>query len=103
MVIIMSVLAPFTYLSLSLRSHEVIIVLCDLQIFLCPTNRSVTCVPCAATLRIETSGVLITLGAICHQLEVSSVEVTFGAIHCAESFPSNPTSPQPRPGRSPAV
>jgi hypothetical protein len=44
-------------------------------------------------LKTETSGVLMTLGAICHRPEASSAEVTFSAICCAESSPSNPTSP----------
>jgi hypothetical protein len=56
MVITMSVLPPFTYLSLSLCSHGVITVLCDLQIFLCPANGYVIRVPCAVTLKTETSG-----------------------------------------------
>jgi hypothetical protein len=89
----MFILLPFTYSSLSLHSHDVIIVLYDLQIFLCPTNGNVTCVPCTAMLKTETSGVLMTLGAICHRLEASSMEVTFGAICCAESSLSDPASP----------
>jgi hypothetical protein len=93
MVITMSVPPPFTYPSLSLRSHGVISVLCDLQIFLCPTNGNVTCVPCAVTLEAETSGILMTLSAICHRLEASSVEVSFGAIHCTESSLSDTALP----------
>jgi hypothetical protein len=92
MVITISILPPFTYPSLSLCSHAVIIVLCDLQIFPCPTNGNMTCVPYAVALKTETSGVLMPLGAIYHRLEASSVEVTFGAIHCAESSPSDPSS-----------
>jgi hypothetical protein len=103
MVITMSVLPPFTYPDLSLRSHGVITVICDLQIFLYPANENMTCVPCAVTLKLETSGVLMTLGAICCRLEASSAKVTFGAIHCAERSPSNPASPRPRPGQSPTV
>jgi hypothetical protein len=95
MVITISVLPPFTYPSLSLCSHGVITVLCDLQIFLCPTIGNVTCVPCAVTLKIETSGVLMTLGAICHHLEASSTEVTFSATRYAESFVSDPPRPDP--------
>jgi hypothetical protein len=38
-VITMSVMPPFTYPNISLCSHGVITVLCDLEIFLCPTNR----------------------------------------------------------------
>jgi hypothetical protein len=83
----MPVLPPFTYPSLSLRSHEVITILCDLQIFLCYTNGNGTCVPCVGTLKRETSSVQMTLGAICHRLEASSVEVTFGAIHCTALRP----------------
>jgi uncharacterized membrane protein len=93
MVIAMSVLPPFTYLSLSLRGHGVITVLYYLQIFLCPTNGNVTCVPCAATLETETSGVLMTLGAICRRLEASSAEVTFSAIHRPKSSLFDPASP----------
>jgi hypothetical protein len=75
MVIKMSVMPPFTYPSLSLCGHRVITVLCDLQIFLCPTNGNVTHVSCTAMLKTEISDVLMTLGAICHCLEASSVEV----------------------------
>jgi hypothetical protein len=95
MVITMSVLPPFTYLNLSLRTHEVIIVLYDLQIFPCPTNGNVTRVPCATMLKTETFGVLITLGAICHRLGASSTEVTFDAVRSAESSLSDLASPRP--------
>jgi hypothetical protein len=67
----------------------VITVLYDLQIFSCPNNRNVTRVPCTATMKTEASGILITLGAICHRLEASSTEVTFGAIRCALSVRSS--------------
>jgi hypothetical protein len=90
MVITMSVLSPFTYPSLSLRRHGFITVLCDSQIFMCPTNGNVTHVPYGATLNTDTFGVLMTLGSICHRLEASSMEVTFGTIHCVESSPSDP-------------
>jgi hypothetical protein len=100
MVITMFVLPPFTYPSLSLCSHRIITVLYDLQIFPFLVNENVSC---TVTLKTETSDVLMTLGAICHRLEASSVEVTFDAIRCAESSPSDPASPRPRPGRSPAV
>jgi hypothetical protein len=103
MVITMSVLHLFTYPSLSLCSHGAITILCNLQIFLCRNNGNMTRVPCAVSLKTETSGVLMTLGTICHRLEASSAEVTFGAIRCAEGSPSNPASPRPRPGRSLAV
>jgi hypothetical protein len=103
MVITISVLPPFTYPSLSLCSHGVITVLCDLQIFFCPTIGNVTRVPCAVTLKTETSGVLMTLGAICHRLEASSTEVTFSATRYAESFVSDPALPRPRSDRSPAM
>jgi hypothetical protein len=66
-----------------------------LQIFMCPTNGNVTHVPYAMTLKTETFGVLMTLDAIYHCLEASSTEVTFGAIHCAESSPSDPASSRP--------
>jgi hypothetical protein len=84
---------PFIYHNLSLHSHGVIIVLCDLQIFSCPTNGNVTCVPCAATLETETSDVLMTFDAIRYRLEASCAEVTFGAIHRTESPLSDPASP----------
>jgi hypothetical protein len=93
MVIAMSVLPPFTYPNLSLCNHGVIIVLCNLQIFSCPTIGNVARIPYVATLEKETSGVLMTLDAIYHRLEASSAEVTFGAIHCTESSPSDSTSP----------
>jgi hypothetical protein len=87
MVIIISVLPPFTYPSLSLHGHGVIIVLCDLQIFSYPINGNVTRVPCTAMLKTET------FSAIYHRLDASSAEVTFGTIHCAESSPSDLASP----------
>jgi hypothetical protein len=93
MVITMFILPPFTYPSLSLCSHRVITVLCDLQIFLCPTNEDVTRVPCATTLETETSDVLMTFSAIRHRLEASCAEVTFGAIRHVESPPSDLASP----------
>jgi hypothetical protein len=88
----MSVLPPFTYPSLSLRSHRVITVHCDLQIF--------PCVPYVATLETETFGVPMTFGAIHHHLEASCAEVTFGAVRRTKSPLSNPTSPRPQLGRS---
>jgi hypothetical protein len=60
MVITISVMPPFTYPDLSLCSHGVITILCDLQIFLCPTNEDVTRVHYATSLDIGTSGVLMT-------------------------------------------
>jgi hypothetical protein len=66
MVITMSIMHSFTYPSLSLCSHGIITVLCDLQIFLCPTNGDVTCVHCVVMLETETSGALVTFGAIHH-------------------------------------
>jgi hypothetical protein len=71
---------PFTYPRLSLCSHEVITVLCDLQIFLCPTNGDVTRVHYATTLETGTSSALMAFGAICRLLEASCAEVTFGVI-----------------------
>jgi hypothetical protein len=97
MIITISVPSLFTYPSLSLCSHGVITVLCDLQIFPCPANGNATRVPCAVTLKTETSGILMTLSAIYHRLEAST-EVTFGAIHYVESSPSDPTLPRPRSG-----
>jgi hypothetical protein len=103
MVITMFVLPLFNYPSLSLCGHRVITVLCDLQIFSCPVNRNVTHVSCAVMLKTETSGVLINLGAICHRLEASSMEVTFGAIRYVESSRSNPALLRPRLDQSPTV
>jgi hypothetical protein len=62
-----------------------------------------TPVPFTATLKPEASGVLMTLGAICHHLGASSAEVTLGAIRSAESSLSDLASPRPRLGRSPAM
>jgi hypothetical protein len=45
MVITKYVMPPFTYPNVSLYSHRVIIVLCDLQIFMCPMNDGATHVP----------------------------------------------------------
>jgi hypothetical protein len=42
MVIAMSVMPSFIYLDLSPHTHGVIIILCNLQIFSCPTNKRVT-------------------------------------------------------------
>jgi hypothetical protein len=87
---------PFTYPSLSLCSHEVITILCDLQIFLCPTNGDVTCVHCTATPETGTSVALMTFDAIHHCLEASCAEVTFGAIYLrAESPPFDLAPPRP--------
>jgi hypothetical protein len=41
-IIIMYVMSSFNHYMLILHSHEVITVLQHLQIFLCPTNRSLT-------------------------------------------------------------
>jgi hypothetical protein len=108
MIITMSVMPPFTYPSLSLCNHGIITVLCDLQIFSCPTNEDVTRVRCTVmrvrwtvTLETGTSGALMTFGAIHHCLEASCAEVTFGTIYLrAESPPSDPTLPRPRLGQS---
>jgi hypothetical protein len=85
MVITMSIMPPFTYPNLSLRSHGVITVLYDLQMFLCPTNEKVARVHCAAVLDTGTSSTLMTFGAALHRLEVSDVEVTLGTISHRES------------------
>jgi hypothetical protein len=101
MVITISVMPPFTYPSLLPCSHKVITVLCDLQIFSCPTNGNVTRVHCTVTLETGTSSALMTFGAIHHRLEVSCVEVTFSVIYLhVESPLSDPAPPQPRLGRS---
>jgi hypothetical protein len=39
----------FIYPSLSLASHEVIMVLYSLQLFVCPVNDNMTYVPCLAS------------------------------------------------------
>jgi hypothetical protein len=94
MVIIMFVVPLFTYPSLSLCSHGVIIVLCDLQIFPCPTNGDVTRVHCAVMQETGTFGALVTFSAIHRYLEASCAEVTFGAIYlCVESHASDPAPP----------
>jgi hypothetical protein len=104
MIITISVMPRFTYPNLSLCSHGIIRVLCDLQIFLCPSNGDVTRVHCAATLETGTSGALMTFDAIHRNLEASCVEVTFGVIYlCTESPLSDLTLPRPRLGRSSAV
>jgi hypothetical protein len=103
MVITMSILPTFTFPNLSLRSHGVITVLYDLQIFSCPTNGNVTRVPCATMLKTETSGVLMTLGTFCHRLGASTMKVTFGAVHSIKNSQSDLASPQARPGRIPAM
>jgi hypothetical protein len=61
MIITMYVMPPFTYPNLSLYSHRVITVICDLQIFSCPTNEDVKRVHYATSSDIRTSGVLMTL------------------------------------------
>jgi hypothetical protein len=94
MVITMSVLPPFTYPRLSLCNHEVITIFCNLQKFLCPTNGHTTCVHCAVTLEIGTSGALMTFGTIHRHLEASYAEVTFNAMNfCAENLPSDSAPP----------
>jgi hypothetical protein len=77
MIIIMSVMLPFTYHNLSLYSHRVITVLCDLQIFLCPTNEGVTSVYCATSPDIRTSGILMPFAAALFCLGASSAGVAF--------------------------
>jgi hypothetical protein len=59
MVITKYVMPPFTYPNVSLYSRRVIIVLCDLQIFLCPMNDGATHVPCATLPDTRTSGALM--------------------------------------------
>jgi hypothetical protein len=93
MVITISVMPLFTYPSILLCSHRVITIICDLQIFSCPSIGDVTHVHCAATLETETSGALMTFSAICHCLEASCSEVTFGMIHHVKSPPSDPAPP----------
>jgi hypothetical protein len=103
MIITMYVMPSFTYPSLSLCSHGVIIVLCDLQILLFPINRDVTRVHYATTLETGTSDALMTFGAIHRCLEASSVEVTFGVIYLRRHPSSDPAPPRPRLGRSSVV
>jgi hypothetical protein len=86
-IIIISIMHPFTYPKLSLRSHRVITVIYDLQMFLCPTNEKATRVHCTAVLDTGTSSTLMTFGVALHCLEVSDAEVTLGAIsHHVESI-----------------
>jgi hypothetical protein len=88
MVITMSIMPSFTYPNLSLCSHGVITVLCNLQMFSCHTNEEATRVHCAMVLETGTSSTLMTFSVALHPLEVSDVEVTLGAIsHHAESPP----------------
>jgi hypothetical protein len=61
MIITIYVMPMFIYPNLSLHSHEVIMTLYDLQIFLYPTNKDVTCVHCNVTPNTETSDALIPL------------------------------------------
>jgi hypothetical protein len=56
MIITIFVLLLFIYPSLSLFSHKIIIVIYDLQIFLCLINKNVTCVFCTAAPETETFG-----------------------------------------------
>jgi hypothetical protein len=91
MVITIFVMPLFTYPNLLLCSHVVITVLCDLQIFPFPTTEYATCVHCATSPDIRTSGVLMTFPAALPRLEASSVGVAFGTIsHCARSPPPDP-------------
>jgi hypothetical protein len=46
MIITLSIMPSFTYPSPSLTNHRAITVLYHLQLFVCPVNDSVTCVPC---------------------------------------------------------
>jgi hypothetical protein len=88
MVITMVVMPPFIYPNLSLYSHGVITILCDLQIFLHPTNQDATGVHCATSLDIRTSGVLMTLAPALLCLGASSAGVAFRtASPCAGSPP----------------
>jgi hypothetical protein len=78
------------YLRLSLYSHGVITILCDLQIFPCPTNGDVTRVHYAVTPESGTSAALMTIRAIHRHLEASCAEVSFGMIYLrTESPPSD--------------
>jgi hypothetical protein len=63
--------------------------LCDLQIFSYPINENVACVPCAATLKTEISGTLMTLGAIRRHPLHWELSVRSG-------FALTPTMPKPR-------
>jgi hypothetical protein len=76
----MSVLPPFTNPSLSLRSHMVITVIYDLQIFSYPTNEDATRVHYVATLETETSNTPMTFDVVLHYAEAFDAEVALGAI-----------------------
>jgi hypothetical protein len=104
MVITMSVMPPFTYPNLSLCSHRAIRVLCDLQMFPCPTNEEATCIHCAAVLETGTSSMPMTFGVALHCLEVSDAEVTLGTIsHHVECPPPYSVQPQLRLSRGSTV
>jgi hypothetical protein len=68
-VITMSVMSPFTYANLSLYSHQVITILCDLQIFSCPMNKGVTRGCHDRTPDPHTSNVMMTFVVDLHRLE----------------------------------
>jgi hypothetical protein len=79
MIITIYVMPLFIYPNLSLHSHEVIMTLYDLQIFLYPTNKNVTCVHCNVTPNTETSGALMTFVVVLSRPEASDTKVTSGA------------------------
>jgi hypothetical protein len=78
MVITMSVMPPFTYPNLSLYSHKVITIVCDLQIFPCPTNEDVTRVHHNRMSDPWTSCAIMTFVVVLHCLEVFTPDVTSG-------------------------
>jgi hypothetical protein len=80
MVITMSIIPLFTYPTLSLHNHRVIIVLCDLQMFLYPTNKGVTHVHSNRTPDTWTSCVMMTFVVVLHWLEAFALEVASGMI-----------------------
>jgi hypothetical protein len=88
MVITMSVTPPFTYSNLSLYSHGVITVLCDLQIFLCPMNEGVTRVHCATSPDTRASSAPIALAMTPLHFGATSAEVAFDT-----TFPRGKDSP----------
>jgi hypothetical protein len=78
MVITMSVMPPFTYPNLSLYSHKVITIICDLQIFPCPTNEDVTRVHHNRMSGPWTSCAIMTFVVVLHCLEAFTPDVTSG-------------------------
>jgi hypothetical protein len=61
MIIILSVMPPYTYPSLSLASYRAITILYNLQLFVCPMNDNTTRIPSSQASETETSDVSMTM------------------------------------------